>query len=238
MKSETDTNKNMILFQERLKELRGNNKLQDIAKDIGISRASLGYYENGDRKPDIEVLLKLANYYHVSCDFLLGLTTVKNPNIDNRVISEKTGLNEQSINVLSGYQKNATRSPEDAFDTAPALCILYLDTLNRIINPNSDILTNIANYLYLTFDSFYDDATYSDEDIYSPISELGLFDKRLGISFAEDYDYLSQVFLLMVQKKLMNLREIVQKQLPKRITPTAHNDDLLTESFEDDDIES
>ena len=48
MYNETDTGKKLEIFRERLKALRGEARLQDVAKDIGISRASLGYYENGD----------------------------------------------------------------------------------------------------------------------------------------------------------------------------------------------
>ena len=224
MKIETNVNQNMILFQERLKALRGDSKLQDIANEIGISRASLGYYENGDRKPDIEVLLKLANYYHVSCDYLLGLTNVDSPDISIRAMSEQTGLNERAIGTLLEYQYNATRSPKEAYDDVPTQCKIYLDTLNRILHPTSNIITNISNYLYISFDSFYDDDTFSDENLYRHISELGLFDKRLGIAYSEDFDYLSQVFLLMVQKELIQLREEAQQRLPERITPIAQND--------------
>ena len=227
MKSETDTNKNMILLQERLKELRGNNKLQDIAKDIGISRASLGYYENGDRKPDIEVLLKLANYYHVSCDYLLGLTDIKSPDINTRAISEKLGLTPKSIETLSTFQHNATRDPipGNINDTTPAYSKLDLETINRLLSPFCNIIDNITNYIYLNFDSFYNDENYRDEKLYHHISELGLFDKRLGIGYSEDYDYLSQVFLLMVQKELIQLREETQLRILERTTPVTSASD-------------
>ena len=226
---EVSIKQNTTGFQERLKTLRGDNKLQDIANQIGISRASLGYYENGDRKPDIEVLLKLAKYYHVSCDYLLGLTNVASPNSNIREISEQTGLNEKAISTLFKHQQNALRTPEDAYDDEPIQCQIYLNTLNRILQPTSNIITNISNYLYLNFDCFYDDDTYSDEDLYRHISELGLFDKRLGVAYSENFDYLSQVFLLMVQKELMQLREEAQQYLPERTTPKAEND------FWDDD---
>lgn len=232
MENETNVNQNMLVFQERLKALRGNNKLQDVAKEIGISRASLGYYENGDRKPDIESLLKLANYYHVSCDYLLGVTNVASPDINIREISEQTGLNEKAISTLFKHQHNAIRVPEDAYDDEPIQCQIYLNTLNKILQPTSNILTNISNYLYLNFDCFYDDDTYSDEDLYRHISELGLFDKRLGVAYSEDFDYLSQVFLLMVQKELIQLREEAQQCLPERTTPKAEND---FGDYEDDD---
>lgn len=221
---EISIKQNMIVFQERLKALRKDQKLQDIANEIGISRASLGYYENGDRKPDIEVLLKLAKYYHVSCDYLLGLTNVGSPDISIRTIAERTGLNEPVIRTLEGYKHNATREPIEESDDVPTMCQMYLDTINRILPPSCDVLKNIAHYLYIRFDSFYDDDTYKDEDLYHHISELGLFDKRLGISYSEDYDYLSQVFLVMVQKELIRLREEAQYHLPERRTPVAHDD--------------
>lgn len=60
-------------FGKRLIELRENKNLsrQKVADDLGISRASLEYYEKGKRTPDIETLLKLANYFEVTCDYLI-----------------------------------------------------------------------------------------------------------------------------------------------------------------------
>ena len=57
---------NVTIFANRLKELRGNRTLQEVADEIGITRVALGYYEKGERKPDIEILHRLAAYYHVS----------------------------------------------------------------------------------------------------------------------------------------------------------------------------
>lgn len=65
----------MSEFSDRLKELRGNRSLQEVADAIGISRVSLGYYETGSRKPDIEMLYKICKYYNVSSDYLIGIDT-------------------------------------------------------------------------------------------------------------------------------------------------------------------
>ena len=94
---------NVTIFANRLKELRGNRTLQEVADEIGITRVALGYYEKGERKPDIEILHRLAAYYHVSCDYLLGLSDIKTPDISIKEISEKTGLSEQAIKKLSFY---------------------------------------------------------------------------------------------------------------------------------------
>ena len=56
----------------RLRELRKNRGLRqkDIAEKIGVSPQSYGYYENGINKPDPEMLIKLANFFQCSTDYL------------------------------------------------------------------------------------------------------------------------------------------------------------------------
>src|SRR5690625_6681421 len=67
--------KNEILGK-RLKLLRnkkgGNNNQEDIARDLGISRARYSHYENNHVEPDIDMIKKLAKYYNVTTDYLLG----------------------------------------------------------------------------------------------------------------------------------------------------------------------
>ena len=87
-------------FSERLRELRGEKTLQEVADGIGITRVAMGYYEKGERKPDIEILFRIAGYYNVSADYLTGLSDVKTPDIDIKSISDKTGLAEDSINKI------------------------------------------------------------------------------------------------------------------------------------------
>lgn len=58
----------------RLKELRKEkNKTQkDIAKLTGYKQTLVSKWEHGDREPDTETLIKLANYFNVSVDYLIG----------------------------------------------------------------------------------------------------------------------------------------------------------------------
>ncbi|MBQ8658990.1 MAG: helix-turn-helix transcriptional regulator [Clostridia bacterium] len=61
---------------ERLKTLRtekniGQNKL---AADIEVSNASISYWENGKQEPSAQALFKLALYFDVSVDYILGIT--------------------------------------------------------------------------------------------------------------------------------------------------------------------
>lgn len=60
---------------KRLRELRRAKGLtqKDLAEYLGISIAGYSLYELGQREPGINILKKLAEFYHVSTDELLGL---------------------------------------------------------------------------------------------------------------------------------------------------------------------
>ncbi|MGG1215300.1 helix-turn-helix domain-containing protein [Micromonospora provocatoris] len=85
----------------RLKYLRkSNNKTQqDIADILGITRPAYTAYEQGKRNPDYEILEKIADYYNVSIDYLLGRT-------DNKgALHTQAGISDNEYNNLSSYQK-------------------------------------------------------------------------------------------------------------------------------------
>lgn len=69
----------------RLKELRKEkNKTQrDVAKFTGYMQTLISKWEHGDREPDIATLIKLADYFNVSVDYLIG-----KDNRTNHTISE------------------------------------------------------------------------------------------------------------------------------------------------------
>lgn len=66
----------MSTFANRLVELREKAGLsrQRLADILGVSRASIEYYEKDKRHPDTEMVIKIAQYFHVTTDYLLGLS--------------------------------------------------------------------------------------------------------------------------------------------------------------------
>lgn len=54
----------------KLKELRGKKTQLQVANDLNISIKNLSNYEVERTEPDIETLIKLADYYNVSLDYL------------------------------------------------------------------------------------------------------------------------------------------------------------------------
>ncbi len=65
----------------RLKDLREDKDLlqKDIAKVIGISQRGYSHYETGENNIPNSVLIKLADFYETSTDYILGITNIKKP---------------------------------------------------------------------------------------------------------------------------------------------------------------
>lgn len=61
-------------FALRLRELRemaGLNR-KTLGELIGLSKNIIGQYENGEKEPSVKSLVELADYFHVTVDYLLG----------------------------------------------------------------------------------------------------------------------------------------------------------------------
>jgi HTH-type transcriptional regulator, competence development regulator len=86
---------------ERLKKLRGNMTQEDIAKFLGISRARYSHYENGRSEPDNETLKKLADFFNVTTDYLLGRTDEPQGYVvHDSQLPYSTNANEKERNTL------------------------------------------------------------------------------------------------------------------------------------------
>lgn len=65
-------------FGENLRMLRLDKKIgqNELAKVLGLSNASISYWENGKQEPSASAIFKLAQFFDVSIDFLLGLEDI------------------------------------------------------------------------------------------------------------------------------------------------------------------
>ncbi|WP_251861986.1 helix-turn-helix transcriptional regulator [Clostridium sp. Marseille-Q2269] len=70
-----------MVFKDRLKGLREDRDLtQDqIADVLNTTRSAVANYENGIREPDIHLLVKIADYFNISLDYLLCRTNKMEP---------------------------------------------------------------------------------------------------------------------------------------------------------------
>lgn len=102
-----------------LKELRKSRKMtqQEVAKKIDVTDKTYRSWENGEYKnnkltfpkPDLDSVIKLAELYNCSIDYLLGRS--KCTSIENHYIEQYTGLCNDSIEVL--HELNISNSIND-----------------------------------------------------------------------------------------------------------------------------
>ena len=88
-----------IRIGERLKELRkskGWTQVQVAAK-MGLTDSVISFYERQERAPSPEVLIKFAELYDVSTDYLLGVEKVNDQHLD------VTGLSKREITILKEF---------------------------------------------------------------------------------------------------------------------------------------
>ena len=63
-------------MNNRIKDLREDRDMRqiDLAQAVGIDQRTISNYETGKTNPDSEALIKLANFFNVTIDYLVGRT--------------------------------------------------------------------------------------------------------------------------------------------------------------------
>lgn len=104
------------MFIERLKKLRKKEKLtqKDIATFLNISQPAYQQFESGKKKMNLETMEKLADYFNVSTDYLLGKTDIPDPEsdidldsaIDNSVAYDGTPITDNDREIIKDFLKD------------------------------------------------------------------------------------------------------------------------------------
>lgn len=111
------------------------------ANDLEVSQALLSHYEKGIRRPGLDFLVRAADYYNVSCDYLLGRSPDRSGNtlsVEDIPNPEEDGKNNQGIGtVLTQLNKKLI---------ANSLNILF-DLLRKI--GSKKLTSEVSTYLML-----------------------------------------------------------------------------------------
>lgn len=132
----------MNIIGERIQELRKKKGLTQtqLSELCDVTRAAISYYETGTNAPPIHQLIKLAEIFNTSLEYLSGLND--NPNIENTEIGHLTGLSDNALALLSKLKQSNT---EDNKYILHAINLL-LD-INRY-EDNTNFFRNIYAFLY------------------------------------------------------------------------------------------
>ena len=76
-------------------------KQKELAAYLGVQDNTISYFVSGRRTPNTEQLVKIADFFNVSADYLLGRTNAETTDRDLRFVCEYTGLSENTVTTLS-----------------------------------------------------------------------------------------------------------------------------------------
>ena len=167
---------------ERIKELRTSRqwKLDYLAEITGISRSTLAKYESNDYKDmSVFVLLKLADVYDVSMDYLTGLSpNKKNSDAD----FSKLHLSDEGIEVLQDESWNHALLDEiltnEKFRNLTVDCQIYVDryaesiirdSLRLLQTAKDNYLQNFGNETNEVYLRMFDMVNLNDADYLLPV---------------------------------------------------------------------
>lgn len=142
-------NKPLAVRIRKLTEQSGLSKAA-LAENIGVSRQALNDYCAGNSVPDANNLTKLAKYFRVSADWLLGLTDYENVTDTVNLVSAYTGLYPDSIKTLHSFMEELKATPENEIALSLVDCII------------TDSLKDFRDFAYLAAELYSDKGTIEE----------------------------------------------------------------------------
>ncbi|WP_342538498.1 helix-turn-helix domain-containing protein [Sporosarcina sp. FSL K6-1540] len=109
-----------FILSDKLRKLRAttNYTQSEFAKKIEVARTTYAMYEQGHREPDYEILQKIATFYNVSTDYLLGMTDnpnhSKSENKDEKDIAKRLEEFKKDLTSSDGLNFSGEPMSEDA----------------------------------------------------------------------------------------------------------------------------
>lgn len=110
------------MVAQKMKELRMEQKLTQyqLAFILKISREAYSMYENDKRQPNYETLCMIADYYHVSLDYLFGRTNIRTMPVEmdeneSKLLFEYRALDErgkENVLALANLEYNRIKQKE------------------------------------------------------------------------------------------------------------------------------
>lgn len=175
------------MFSERLKELRNKLNISQykLAKDLNLSRSAISAYELNKRQPDFEMLEKMADYFNVSIDYLIGRSNSKT--YDEHVF-------HSDFESLSEKLENA--NPETRKIVVNILDKIFLSVFSPLHEDNLELLS----YLHDIYNCIY----ALNSSLSSNCKNISL-NKMLEINAVEALDLKEKLKILSKYKNDLNI---------------------------------
>ena len=82
---------------------------QELANKLNSAKSSIAMYESEDRKPSMDVLIRLSEIFNCTIDYLLGKSDIKNPEEKDILDEINIGMSRDEYEELTETQKQQIR---------------------------------------------------------------------------------------------------------------------------------
>lgn len=140
----TQPKKELSVFPERLRQLRIETDLtqQELAKNLNVSQQIIGLWERGERKPKIEAITNIAEYFNVSPKYLIGETN--NREIETIELEAEDKLFKATIKDLDLTPEQKEEFKESIYHFILRKKALYSEDEPKESNTNKDPLSTFS----------------------------------------------------------------------------------------------
>lgn len=170
--------KQISVTTQRFRTLVDKQRLtrEELAKEIECDTSLITKYYNGDREIPVKNIIKIAKHFHVSADYLLGLSDY--PTHENSNIGKKTGLDDFSIEWLK--KENSKKN-----NNLQALNILFK------LPSFPGLISSVESLLDDTLFSFLDGHTILLSEKEDVLNQYKIELAGMGLSIVQADEYLN-----------------------------------------------
>lgn len=194
------------MLGNRIKALRekAGLKQDELAKKLSVSPSAVGMYETNKREPNNEIIIKLAEFFNVTTDYLLGKSNV---NIDSNVFP----INDKPIKVPVIGRISA------------GLPILAQENIEGYEFAPSSMIKEGFEYFYLKVQGDSMNLKFNNGDIVLVQKQDELENNEIGVILVNGYDatvkkYKAENGLVILEPMSTNPENTVQIYNPKDIS--------------------
>jgi len=203
-------------FPKRLRFLMecANTTQDSLAECLGITRQCVAQWKDGKTKPDIYYLDKVADFFDVSTDYLLGRTEDFRGNADVIAVEKRLGLSPVSQEVFESILQSRTYSDDFSSYTGG------FDVINQLLESEFliDLKTEMNRYIAQMHALKYYEEKYDDIARTPHKERMKLLSESMKISMYAEYQNeitKGEFYLFQIQQSVLKALRNISEQAVK-----------------------
>jgi len=191
-----------VLREELLTKSEDVKKLADF---LQISQQAVNQFKQGQSFPKIENLIKIAQYFNCSLDYLIGLSDVRSPNADVQAVCNYTGLSEPAVwklhKEVESIQYILSRGSDIHLTDE-----IILRCMSRMIVEDLGVFRDLGRYLYYSYSGFAEPGSDPENEAKAVSIKCPLGGRNAEYTYLDIKD-VQDLMLMKIEKRLREIRE-------------------------------